>query len=722
MMDATGSMTLICGKDTALLLSTQVGERPHIIYWGRLFAGFDGAQIALLSTRQQYFGGPTEVVHATLSCELGSWGAGPPGLIVHRAGQDWMPDLRVSDVCCASDHEAIITCTDSRAALSASYALSIDPATGLLSAETTIQNLSDQPLGVDWCAPLCLPLDDRMDGLTAFTGKWAGEFERETVPLGTGSYVRENRSGRTSHDNFPGLLATSAQACERSGVCAAFHLGWSGNHRLRVDRQPGGQAVVQMGELLLPGEITLARGETYTTPVMYGATGETGLSRLSQRFHSFLTGQVLDRRISQKPRPVHFNTWEAVYFNHSMEKLLDLADLAASVGAERFVLDDGWFGQRRSDVAGLGDWVVSADIYPDGLGALADRVRELGMEFGIWFEPEMVNPDSDLFRQHPDWILGEPGHETTPFRNQLTLDLTRPEVGDYLFNAMDAIVREYGVSYIKWDMNRQTLHPASQAGDCQGRAVMHCQTHALYTLMARLRAAHPGLELESCASGGGRADYGILHHADRIWTSDNNDARSRQSIQRGASFFFPLSITGSHVGPATCHITRRTLPMAMRAATAIFGHMGMEVDLACETEADRAILAAAVALYKQHRGLLHGGLHYRIDTPPFLSVSGVVSAAQDEAIFSCALTDTHSASLPPRIRFDGLNMDATYRLQCVWPQENPSITGPSIMEAAALLDGGSVFSGAALVNHGLQLPLLYPDTCLILYLQSVDRP
>jgi alpha-galactosidase len=707
------SMTLIRSERSLLLLSTVAGERPYILYWGALFEGFDPAELSLLATRQHYHGGPTEVVHPTLSGELGGWSGAPPGLVIQRQGMDWLPDLRVVRTEQTGEHTATICCTDSRCGVQVTHHLAIDSITDMLTASCVVENLRDEPLTVDWCAALCLPQDDRLNQVTGFSGKWAGEFSTEHHQLSTASYLRENRGGRTSHDNFPGLLASAAHTSERNGLCAGFHLGWSGNHRLRVDRLADGRVMLQMGELLLPGEIQLAAGERYETPVMFAATTNDGLSRLSQRFHRHLRSQVLDSRTADKPRPVHFNTWEAVYFNHSPEKLLQLAELAAEVGAERFVLDDGWFGGRRSDGAGLGDWTVSRDVYPEGLGPLADRVRDLGMEFGIWFEPEMINPDSDLYRAHPDWVLGIKGHETTPFRNQLALDLTKPEVFEYLFEAMDAIIREYRVDYIKWDMNRETLHPASG-----GRAAMHRQTRALYDLIARLRRAHPVLEIESCASGGARADYGILHHTDRIWTSDNNDARSRQAIQRGASHFFPLSVTGSHVGPATCHITRRTLPMAFRAATAMFGHMGMEVALAQERAADRATLARAIALYKQHRALLHSGDHYRIDTPDFLNAMGVISTEQSEALFSCALLDTHPAPLPPRLRLDGLDPGRKYRLLMIWPESHPSITAPSIIEAADLLADGRVFSGSALMQHGIQLPLLYPDTCIILHLQT----
>ncbi|MEL7488050.1 MAG: alpha-galactosidase, partial [Pseudomonadota bacterium] len=387
---------------------------------------------------------------------------------------------------------------------------------------------------------------------------------------------------------------------------------------------------------------------------------------------------------------------------------------AAWVGAERFVLDDGWFGSRRNDRAGLGDWWVSTDVYPNGLNALADRVRALGMEFGIWFEPEMVNPDSDLYRAHPDWILEARGVEQVPFRDQYTLDLTRQEVSDYLFEKISAIVLEYDVAYIKWDMNREIHHPASA-----GRGAIHRQTRAVYALMQRLRDAHPRLEIETCSSGGARVDFGVLRHTDRFWLSDSNDALDRQSIQRGASYFFPLNVIGSHVGPRVCHTTHRTLSMSFRAATAIFGHMGMELNLHEEADDDLETLKAAVALHKKFRTLIHSGDFFRLDQSDYLNIVGVVAADQDEALFSCAKTTGHHTTLPGRFRFAGLDMAKRYRVKIVWPDRPFSITEPSIVDQADLMGDGAVFSGEALLVHGVQLPLMHPESCILFHLQAV---
>lgn len=699
---------------TELVLKTGSGSRPHILYWGPALKNTTAEELALLSVRQWARGGAAVDVASSLSNELGAGVQGPPGFIAHRNSTDWAAIFEVSKVEQLSATSVRIVCDDPNTNIQAIYDLIIDPVSHVLSATTNITNRGGTPVTIDWCSALCMPLDRRLTRLKAFTGRWAQEFQDQEIPAFRGSYLRENKSGRTSHDNFPGLIAMADFTSEKSGPATGFHLGWSGNNRVRADRHSDGRAFVQMGELFYPGELEIAEGETYRTPTLFAAWSENGLNSLSQQFHNHLINNVMDQRIDKKSRPVHYNTWEAVYFDHSEEKLIALAEKAAQVGAERFVLDDGWFGSRRNDKAGLGDWWVSKDVYPNGLGPLTKKVRELGMEFGIWFEPEMVNPDSDLFREHPDWILEADGVEQVPFRDQFSLDLTRKEVFEYLFEKMSTIISEYDVAYIKWDMNREIHHPGSA-----GRGAIHNQTNAVYALMQRLRETHPKLEIESCSSGGARIDYGVMQYADRFWPSDSNDALDRQEIQRGASYFFPLKVMGTHVGPRQCHITGRTLSMEFRAATAFFGHMGMELNLLEETDSDLKILQSAIELHKKHRELLHGGDFVRLDSSEYLNVVGVVAGDKKEAIFSCAKTTGHNTTLPGRFRFTGLDPEKHYRVRIIWPTEGFSETAPSIVDAADLLGKGSIFSGEALLLHGIQLPLMYPETCIFYHFEAV---
>jgi alpha-galactosidase len=431
------------------------------------------------------------------------------------------------------------------------------------------------------------------------------------------------------------------------------------------------------------------------------AVGDDGFNALSQRLHRFVLTAIVDRCVTARPRLVHYNSWEAIYFNHDPAVLADLATRAAALGVERFVLDDGWFGARRSDRAGLGDWSVSEAVYPDGLTPLIDKVVSLGMEFGLWVEPEMVNPDSDLFRAHPDWVLSVPGVAQVPSRNQYVLDLSKDVVSGYLFGQIDALLREHSIGYLKWDMNRDINHP----GNGDGHASVHAQIMALYALIDRIRAAHPEVEIESCASGGGRADYAILQRTQRLWTSDSNDAIDRLRIQRGASYFFPCALLGAHVGPRDCHITGRRLSMAMRAGVALFGHMGLEMDLRELTDAEASELAAAIALHKRHRALIHGGNRVRIDTPLERDAFGIVAADKSEALFSYASLEGHPETLPGRLRFDGLDPAKRYRMSQVWP-------------AGAAADEREVM-GDALMRAGNELPLLWPQSLMVWYLKAI---
>ncbi|MEO0784249.1 MAG: alpha-galactosidase [Pseudomonadota bacterium] len=713
MTEASGTITLTAGN-TSLVIDCQTGQRPSILHWGARLAKSDAESLRKMTTRQHAPGGADAEVASSLLNETGSGLAGLSGFSAHRSGTAWASLFRVTKVEQPSESDVRIVCDDGATHVRATLILGFNPDSNLLTCQTQIENLGDTPLSIDWCASASLPLDPRASRVFGFTGRWSGEFNLEEIPPFQGSYVRENKNGRTSHDNFPGLFIGTAETHEQAGPCFGYHLGWSGNNRVRVDRLSDGRAFVQMGEYFFPGEMSLAPGGTYRTPRLYAGFTSRGFSALSRKFHHHLTDKVMDGRIRGKSRPVHYNTWEAVYFNHDQETLFALAEKAAWVGAERFVLDDGWFGGRRNDKAGLGDWWVSSDVYPEGLGPLVDHVTGLGMEFGLWFEPEMVNPDSDLYRAHPDWILHAEGVEQVPFRNQFVLDLTRPEVSDYLFECMHKLLSDHDIGYIKWDMNRDVHHPGSR-----GRPVIHKQTRALYALIERLRAAHPRLEIESCSSGGARADYGILRRTDRIWTSDSNDALDRQRIQRGASHFFPLSIMGAHVGPETCHITGRRLTMEMRVATALFGHMGMELNLLEEPEQGLETLKAGIALHQRHRDLIHGGQFHRLDTPDHVNAVGVVSEAQDEALFSwCNLTG-HRETVPGRFHVPGLDLTRSYRTRIAWPNPVASITSPSVIDVLDLNGEGTVLPAEALAHVGLQVPLLHPETCLIYHFEAV---
>lgn len=700
----SGGMTLI--------VACAVDVPPHILYWGKqLTRATDMVQIRNLAFRQHAWGNEDSPVFPSLALEPGVGFMGPSGLSAHRNGKDWGSRFCVV----AADQDgsvANIKCEDVLADLSLEYRIECDPISGVLQLATTLKNDGASVLSLNDMATACLPIDPEMTEIIGFSGRWAGEFRRERLSRFSGTYLRENRRGRTSHDSFPAVILCSPKTQEQSGEAYGLHLAWSGNHRIRVDTASDGSVFVSLGALLFPGEIQLAGGESYSSPPIVAAYSGDGLSSLSRKFHTHVREKLLRPSVRNRPRPVHYNCWEAVYFDHDLGQLKDMASKAAEIGVERFVLDDGWFGSRRSDKSGLGDWTVSTDVYPDGLKPLIDHVTGLGMEMGIWFEPEMVNTDSDLYRAHPDWVLKIEGQEQVPFRHQYVLDISRADVADHLYERIDAILRDHDIGYVKWDMNRDLNHPGGQDGT--PRAYAHVK--ALYDLIDRIRAAHPDVEFESCASGGGRADMGILAHTDRIWTSDSNDALDRQSIQAGASYFLPLEVLGAHVGPRRCHITNRTLSMNMRAATAVMGHMGLELNLLTEPDHDLAQLASALVLYKRHRGLLHSGDLYRLDIPAPYNALGVVAVDKSEALYSIACLEGHRATKPPMVHFDGLDKEAEYHIKLEWPEGWQSLSSPSIVEALRIREG-SIVSGEGLSTIGMQLPLSFPETTLLIHLK-----
>jgi alpha-galactosidase len=533
-----------------------------------------------------------------------------------------------------------------------------------------------------------LPLPAWAHEVMSFGGDWAREFSAQRQTLSTGALLFESRRGRPGHDRFPGLFVGAPGFGEDHGEVYAITLAWSGSHRMSVERLREGDVIIQAGALDGGGE----------SPWAYATYSPRGLNGAMQALHAFVRERIMPRSVAAKPRPVHYNTWEAIYFDHDEATLRDLADRATGVGAERFVLDDGWFKGRANDRAGLGDWTVDALKFPNGLAPLIAHVRGLGMEFGPWVEPEMVNPDSDLARAHPEWIRRD-GDQLLLQRHQAVLDLANPAVGEHLFGALDALLSEHEISYLKWDMNRDLT------GSGHGAYV-----RAVYVLIDRLRAAHPAVEIETCASGGGRCDWGMLSRAERVWVSDSNDALDRFAIQRNAFLFLPPEVCGVHVGPAACHVTGRRLSLDLRAHVATFGHMGLELDLRELSERDAERLKAHVANYTRFRSLLHSGQVWRIAVDDDHAAIGATSEDRSRALLLFVRTGSSALGRGAVLKIPGLDNDATYRLQAVAPV-TPSVEGSL---AAALKDGTLELTGRVLAGRGLDLYLPRPESSLLL--------
>lgn len=698
-------------KSISLIINCS-GQTPAIVYFGKKLSDKTSTQmLCLLGTRQEAKCSVVVESPISLSPLLGQGFTGSPGIEISNNDISWSVGGETFAISQDNEQQVTFESIDQKRNIKILHTLNLDHDTDVLCASTKIVNLTNMPLNLNWCAAPTIPLPEHLNKIMSFEGRWSNEFQRKSLDLFLGCYVRENRKGKTSHDSFPGLVMHTNTTNEQSGECYGFHLGWSGNHKMRVELLAEGRSYVQLGELLLPGEMILLPDMAYQSPTLYATFSTKGFSTLSQNFHQFVRTQLLSEKVTQSPRPVHYNTWEGIYFNHNIDTLKALADQVAELGVERFVLDDGWFKGRRGDFAGLGDWVVDKEIYPEGLSPLINYVLSKNMAFGLWFEPEMVNPDSDLFRAHPDWVLATEGNEQLKFRNQLVLDLTRTEVVNYLFHCIDDILKEYpDITYIKWDMNRDINH----AGNALGKPAINQQTHALYQLVARLKKQHAHVEIESCSSGGARVDYGILAHTDRIWTSDSNDALDRLSIQRGCSFFFPAEVMGSHVGPRDCHITGRRVSIEMRAAVSFFGHMGIEMDPRELTEYEREQLSTVIALHKKHRQLIHHSDLVRLDSDGDSINFGLVNKDKSQALFTYNSVKETQRTTPPKYRFVGLKAEKKYRLELIWPTKVKEYS-PSILSKI----NGEIFTGEVLMQFGMQMPILFPQSSLIFELNLV---
>ena len=678
---------------------------PNIVHWGRAVADSDLDVTAILE--------PSPHCDFDAPQLIGIWREnargylGEPALKGSRPGRDWSHKFELRDVA-ASENRVVFTSIDAEAELEVTATFELD-AHGVLSAQYSVTNLGLTEFNVE-ALTVFLPIPDYTSEILDFHGRWMNERQPQRQPIHVGQWVREGREGRTGHDYTLAQFALTATSGFESGEVWGLSLAWSGNNRHLVERTAIGRTSMAAAELLLPNEMVLASGETYSAPAVIAVYSNEGVDGASDRLHRRQRARVT-HPTNVRPRPITLNVWEAVYFDHNYDKLAALAEAAAEIGIERFVLDDGWFGSRRNDQSGLGDWTVSPEVWPEGLGKLIDKVKSCGMEFGLWFEGEMVNPNSDLYRAHPEWILQSGGRIPPEGRNQQVLDLAHPGAYEHVFNQVDAILTEYDIAYIKWDHNR-VLTEASHFG----KAAVRMQVEAIYRMFDELKAAHPGLEIESCSSGGGRIDLGMIEHADRFWTSDNNDALERQSINRYTSIVIAPELLGTHIGPTKAHSTGRTHTHTFRATTALWGHAGIEWDLTEASAEERDLLRGWADYYKSKRALLHSGKTVRGDQTEANSlVHGVVAHDRSEAVYMYAALRPSEFSRPANIRLTGLEPEAMYDVKLVEP------VGPA--NAMQLLPpkwyAGVRMSGALLASMGLRAPVLRPEQAMLLEAKRV---
>lgn len=537
----------------------------------------------------------------------------------------------------------------------------------------------------------CLELPNGSWEAIHFHGRHAMERRLERLPLMHGTMEVGSRRGTSSHQHNPGVILCSPDATEEYGGCYGLSLIYSGSFSMEIemDQMDSVRAVCGINPEFF--EYRLEPGEAFDTPQLMMTYSGSGLGRMSANFHSIIRHNLCRGKYKFARRPVLINNWEATYFDFNEEKILSIARQASELGIEMLVLDDGWFGSRDSDNAGLGDWYVNTDKLKGGLADLVTGINGLGMKFGIWIEPEMVNEDSRLYREHPDWALTIPGRKPCRSRNQLVLDMSRSEVRDYVFDSIAAVLKSANVEYVKWDMNRSIcdVYSAVLPKERQGE-VYHRYVLGIYDLMERFTSSFPNILFEGCSGGGGRFDPAILYYSPQIWCSDDTDGIERLEIQYGTSFFYPISAVGSHVSAIPNHQTGRRTPLATRGVVAMAGSFGYEMDLNLLTEDEKEAVKAQVEDYKKYYDLIHNGDYYRLTSPQGdsgFTAWQFVSGDKTRTLLNLVITHVRANAPDLWFKLRGLDPEKRYRLE----------------------ENGRIYSGSALMNAGISIPMIMGD-------------
>ena len=568
----------------------------------------------------------------------------------------------------ASDNEAEtleITLRDTASSLSVTLRYGVLPELDIITRSVLFQNNGTTPIVLQKAASLCLdlPQGGSWDWIH-FHGRHAMERLTERTALMHGIQESSSTRGTSSHQQNPSVILCEPDCTENSGACIGAFLLYSGSFQTQIEVDQLRQTRLVMG--LHPDlfQWTLQPNDTFATPEAVLSYSSNGLAQLSHHFHQVIREHICRGTYQLAERPILINSWEAAYFDFDDQKLLKIAKEAAAIGVDMLVLDDGWFGKRDDDCSGLGDWFVNEKKLNGSLCHLVEQVRAMGLKFGIWFEPEMVSEDSDLYRAHPEWSIQIPGRKPTRSRYQLLLDLSRSDVQDYLYERISAILKEADISYIKWDMNRSicdwytTLLPADQQGELPHRYIL-----GLYALLERLTTDFPEVLFEGCSGGGGRFDAGMLYYCPQIWCSDNTDAINRLSIQYGSSFFYPISTVGSHVSVCPNHQTGRVTPFWTRGDVALAGSFGYEMDLNKISDEEKEMVKEQVAAMHTYYDLTHEGLYYRLTglkKQDFMAWE-FVAKDQSRALLTIVKTDAEGNMLPVHTKVCGLAENKLYR-------------------------------------------------------------
>ncbi len=498
--------------------------------------------------------------------------------------------------------------------------------------------------------------------IVRFYGRHALERNMERSVIGHGSTVIQSRRGASSHQYSPFVAVCDHNATEESGSAYGFNFVYSGGFKAEAEKDQYMQTRVQMGLTDEQLSYPVSKGETFYAPEVIMSYSSMGFGELSHNFHKCINNNIVRGQFKNAVRPVLINSWEGCYFDFNADAIINLASEASKLGIDMLVMDDGWFGKRDDDNSGLGDWFVNEKKLGCSLNEMVEKINDLGLKFGIWFEPEMVNKDSDLYRSHPDYALCYKGREPVTSRNQLVLDFSRKEVVDNIYEQMCAVLDSANIEYVKWDFNRSIADVYSSDAINQGK-VLYDYVLGLYDLLERLTTKYPDVLFEGCSGGGGRFDCGMLYYTPQIWLSDNTDAIDRTYIQYGSTFGFPLSVMGSHVSICPNHQTGRTTPLKTRGVVAMAGTFGYELNLSKITQEDKEEIKEQVKAFKKNASLIHRGDYYRLSNPfdkPLVAWE-VVSEDKSEFIMSYVLKETHGYIHCMYIRLRGLENGALYR-------------------------------------------------------------
>lgn len=609
----------------------------------------------------------------------------------------------------AAEDEAetlVITLADKLSGVRAELLYGVFAKKDVITRAVRITNGGRQTVTLQKAASLCLDLPFGSWDWMHFHGRHCMERQPERRRLQHGVQSIGSRRGYSSHQHNPFVILCEQDARETHGDCYGAMLVYSGNHKAEVEVDQTGAARVVMGIHDDQFNWTLQPGEVFHTPEVLLSFSYQGLGQLSRQYHRFLRDNMMRSQWKYKRRPVLINNWEATYFDFDADKIVSIAKQAAELGVEMLVLDDGWFGARGDDHAGLGDWFVNEEKLSGGLTPLIEKINAMGMKFGLWVEPEMVNEDSDLYRAHPDWALTVPGRAPAMGRDQLVLDYANPAVVDYIYERLAWLLANHHIEYIKWDANRHLSDVFSRAlpAERQGEA-LHRYMLGFYDLLERLTARFPDVLFEGCSGGGGRFDAGVMAYFPQTWCSDNSDAVERLAIQYGTSFGYPVSSMGAHVSACPNHQTGHNVPLETRAVVAMSGTFGYEMDLNKLTDAEKESVKEQIRRFDSLYDLLQNGDYYRLSDPLKQDYTAWAFAAPDggELLVNVVFSHTRANSRGVHLRLPGLDPNGQYRLAHIWCDDGNRWRLPSPEPADRL------FHGSGLLYGGYTVPMLFGD-------------